>query len=127
MGRKNNRTCLICHRNYHFCPTCGEDAGKPSWYAIFDGENCHEIYEVCVAYRDKIFDAKKAYEEISKLDISGLKDFNETTASQIKEIISLNEKNTKKLADEDLTEKSETPKKITYPKSNKKNNASDFK
>lgn len=128
MGKKNNRICIICKKSYHFCPTCGEDAGKPSWYSIFDGENCHDIYEVCVGYRDKVLSAKDAYERISKLDISGLENFNEVTRNQIKEIISLNEKNTKKLADEDLNEgETEAPKKMTYPKSNKKNNASDFK
>lgn len=128
MGKKKNRTCIICHQDYHFCPTCGEDAGKPTWYSVFDSENCHDIYEICVGYRDKVLSAKDAYERISKLDISGLEDFNATTAGQIKEIISLNEKNTKKIVDEDLNKgETEAPKKMTYSKSNKKNNASDFK
>ena len=70
MGKKNNRTCIICGNSYHFCPTCGEDAGKPTWYFIFDGQNCHDIYEVCTQYRDGEIDAKVAYEKISKLDIS---------------------------------------------------------
>lgn len=121
MGRKNNRTCLICNKSYSYCPTCGEDAGKPSWYLIFDGENCHDIYDVCVAYRDKIFDAKKAYEEISKLDISGLEDFNETTKAQIKEIISLNKENERKLeSKESDKEFEEVPKKMIYPRNNKR-------
>lgn len=129
MSKKNERICCICGASYSFCPVCNsEDVGKPSWYFIFDSENCHDIYEVCVGYRDKVLSAKEAYERISKLDISGLEDFNVTTAGQIKEIISLNEKNTKEFTDEGLTEgETEVPKKITYPKSNKKNNASDFK
>ena len=40
MGIKNNRECIICGRSYHYCPTCGADVGKPTWYAIFDGQNC---------------------------------------------------------------------------------------
>lgn len=94
MGKKNNRTCIICGRSYHFCPTCGEDAGKPTWYFIFDGENCHDIYEVCTQYRDKKIDVKKAYELISKLDLSNIEDFVEVTKNQIKEIIRLNEEAT---------------------------------
>ena len=91
MGKKNNRTCIICGNSYHFCQTCGEDAGKPTWYFIFDGQNCHDIYEVCTQYRDKKIDAKKAYELISKLDLSNIEDFVETTKNQIEEIIRLNE------------------------------------
>lgn len=90
MGKKNNRKCIICGHSYHFCPTCGEDAGKPTWYFIFDGENCHDIYEVCTQYRDKKIDVKKAYELISKLDLSNIEDFVEVTKNQIKEIIRLN-------------------------------------
>ena len=88
MGKKNNRTCIICGQNYRYCSACGEDAGKPTWYFIFDGENCHDIYETCVAYRDKIITQKEAYEKISSLDTSKLKDFAEATQSQIKEILS---------------------------------------
>ena len=66
MGKKNNRTCIICGQDYRYCSACGEDAGKPTWYFIFDSENCHDIYETCVAYRDKEIDQKEAYERISK-------------------------------------------------------------
>ena len=91
MGKKNNRKCIICGHSYHFCPTCGEDAGKPTWYFIFDGENCHNIYEVCTQYRDGKIDVKTAYETISLLDISNLDDFAEATKTQIMEIMKYKE------------------------------------
>ena len=87
MGKKNNRTCLICRQNYHFCPTCGEDSGKPSWYALFHDQNCHDIYDVCVGYRDKVITTDEAYNKLAKLDLSALEDFNEVTKGQIKEIL----------------------------------------
>ena len=87
MGKKNNRTCIICGNSYHFCPTCGEDTGKPTWYFIFDGQNCHDIYEVCTQYRDGEIDVKAAYEKISKLDISNIKNFADATRIQIEEIL----------------------------------------
>ena len=102
MGKKNNRKCIICGHSYHFCPTCGEDAGKPTWYFIFDGENCHDIYEVCTQYRDGEIDTKVAYEKISKLDISNLDNFPEVTQSQIKEIIA-NGKESKIIVDKAKT------------------------
>ena len=94
MGRKNNRTCIICKTPYHYCPTCGEDSGKPSWYFIFDGQNCHDIYDVCTQYRDKVIDAETAYNLISKLDLSKIDAFAESTRLQIEEIMKLHEETT---------------------------------
>lgn len=87
MAGKNNRTCIICGKNYSYCPTCGADSGKPSWYHIFDSERCNEIYEICVSYRDKVMDIKEAYEKVSKLDLSDLENFASSTKRQIEEIL----------------------------------------
>lgn len=89
MGNRVNRECIICKSSYHYCPTCGSDSSKPTWYFIFDGENCHDIYEVCTQYRDKIITAEEAYETISKLDISKIENFADVTRLQIEEIIRL--------------------------------------
>lgn len=89
MGAKTNRTCIICKNQYHYCPNCGADAGKPTWYFIFDGQNCHDIYEVCTQYRDKEIDAETAYQLISKLDLSKHENFAESTKLQIEEIMNL--------------------------------------
>ena len=103
MGTKNNRECIICGRGYHYCPTCGADAGKPTWYAIFDGQNCHDIYETCVAYRDKKISIEDAYNKINKLDLSYLDLIVPATKAQITEILSF-----KKLKEEKSTVKKVT-------------------
>ena len=87
MGKKNNCICIICGNSYNFCLTWGEDEGKHTWYFIFDGLNCHDIYEVCTQYRDGEIDVKSAYEKISKLDISNIKNFADATRIQIEEIL----------------------------------------
>lgn len=87
MANKPNRTCIICNTAYYYCPSCRNDATKPAWYAIFDGENCNEIYTIVTNYRDKNIDAKVAQEKLSKCDISGLKDFEEGTKKIIEEIL----------------------------------------
>ena len=88
MAKQNNKTCIICGKNYTYCPVCNSwDANKPTWYFIFDGLNCHDIYEVCTQYRDGEIDAKVAYEKISKLDISNIKNFADATRIQIEEIL----------------------------------------
>ena len=91
MAKKNNRVCVICNCSYAYCSTCGADASKPTWYHVFDGENCHEIYETCVAYRDNVISQKEAFERMSKLDITDVKNFASATQEQIKEIMSYKE------------------------------------
>lgn len=119
MGKRNNRTCIICKTPYHYCPTCGEDSGKPSWYAIFDGQNCYDIYEVCTQYRDKVIDAETAYDLISKLDLSKMDDFAEITKSQIEEIMKLHKEAIAKTAVEE--KKVEPVKEIIKNTNNTKN------
>lgn len=55
---------------------------------IFDGDNCHDIYEIVTSFRDGIIDKKTAYEKISKCDLKDLKHFAETTKKQIEDILS---------------------------------------
>ena len=87
MGKQNNRTCIICGKKYSYCNNCQSDANKPTWYFIFDSQNCHDIYEVCTQYRDKEITVAQAYEKISKLDISNIKNFADATRIQIEEIL----------------------------------------
>lgn len=108
MGKKANRTCIICKKQYYFCPNCHTDADKPTWYFIFDGENCHDIYEICTQYRDNVIDAKTAYEKMSKCDISDMDNYADSTKEQIKEIMSYKEsKVTTKVPENKVETKSE--------------------
>ena len=118
---KTNRKCCICGQNYHYCPTCGEDSGKPSWYHIFDGQNCHDIYETCTQYRDKVIDAETAYNLISKLDLSKIDAFAESTRLQIEEIKKLHEETAIKENVVVKEEKVETVKEIAKNTDNTKN------
>lgn len=103
MAKKNNRKCIICGKKYYFCSACNSsDANKPSWYFIFDGQNCHDIYEICTKYRDKEISIDEAYDRINKLDISNLDEFAEPTRLQIEEILKHGSKNS------DETEKAST-------------------
>lgn len=107
---KLNRTCIICGKRYSYCNNCQRDANKPTWYFIFDNQNCHDIYEICTQYRDGEINAKTAYEKISRLDISNIKDFYESTRVQIEEIISKG-KEVKSITDKPKTNNAKNEKK----------------
>jgi len=90
---KLNKKCIICGTAYSYCPACGADRKKPSWYMIFDGDNCNNIYDIVTGYRDARYTIKEANEMLKNCDLSKLEDdgFNETTRKQIKEILGINE------------------------------------
>ena len=87
--KKNNRKCIICGKEYSYCPICGQDLKKPSWYTIFCGDNCNEIYETVTAYRDGGCTLDAARDILNGLDLSDVDNdgFNKTTRKQIKEIL----------------------------------------
>ena len=57
------RKCILCGKEYTYCPSCPKDAKKESWYAIFDNENCKNISKALTDYNlNKIskFEARNA-------------------------------------------------------------------
>lgn len=44
------RKCILCGKEYTYCPSCPKDAKKESWYAIFDNENCKNISKTLTDY-----------------------------------------------------------------------------
>ena len=92
--KKNNRKCVICGKEYSYCPVCGQDLKKPSWYTIFCGDNCNTIYETITTYRDGGCSIEAARDVLNGLDLSAVDadGFNATTRGQIKEILGTAEK-----------------------------------
>ncbi len=44
------RKCILCSKEYKYCPSCPKDAKKETWYAIFDSENCKNISKALTDY-----------------------------------------------------------------------------
>lgn len=45
----SNRTCKVCGREYHYCPTCPRDSDKPSWMTRFDSPACKQLWDILAA------------------------------------------------------------------------------
>lgn len=45
----NNRTCKVCGKSYHYCPTCPRDNDKPTWMTRFDSSNCKQLWDILAA------------------------------------------------------------------------------
>lgn len=83
--KKNNRKCIICGKEYSFCPNCNDDAGKPYWYINYCDENCKKIYEACAGFSAKQYDKKATAQRLKNCDLSNMDHFDDT----IKEIINV--------------------------------------
>lgn len=72
------RKCIVCGKTYKYCKGCNSET--PSWAAIFDSQNCHDIFEVMSSSMSK---AEKK-EMLGALDLSELEKFNESMKNDIK-------------------------------------------
>lgn len=77
------RKCLVCGKIYEYCKGCNPET--PSWKAIFESQNCHDIFEVMSSSMSD--EGKK--EMLNELDLSELEKFNEDIKAQIKDLFSV--------------------------------------
>ena len=72
------RKCVVCGKIYSYCKGCNPET--PSWAAIFDSQNCHDIFEVLSS---SMANSEKK-ELLGELDLSGFEKFDEDIKAQIK-------------------------------------------
>lgn len=82
------RICAVCRNSYSYCPHCGEDKLKPTWYFSFCGENCKNIYDVTSKYENGQIDANGANVKLNELDLSKLDKFGTSYKTSIERITS---------------------------------------
>lgn len=64
---KDYRTCVVCRKQYSFCPKCGKDKDKPLWLFTFCSEECKNIYETMSLYENNEISANDAKDKLDKL------------------------------------------------------------
>ena len=79
------RKCILCGKEYEYCPSCRKDAKKETWYAIYDSENCKNISKALTDYNLKRITKEEANETLSTCDLS-IK-LNDHYRSEIEEIM----------------------------------------
>lgn len=64
------RKCILCGKEYKYCPSCPKDAKKESWYAIFDNENCKNISKALTDYNLNMISKIEARNALLACDLS---------------------------------------------------------
>lgn len=67
---KNNRTCAVCGKGYHYCPTCRTDMKKPRWMTMFDKEDCKTIFEVATKFNLGKLTALEAQDQLKDCNLN---------------------------------------------------------
>lgn len=75
MGETKQRTCFCCGKAYHYCPHCDVDRDKPSWYFIFDSDNCRKVFDACQRYSTGECNAEQTRQKLDKCDLTNKSDF----------------------------------------------------
>lgn len=86
MGKRNLRTCCVCHKEYSFCTCNAEDRGKPLFYYAYCSENCRDIYKVTSAFENSEIDVEEANTQLSKLDLREKENFGESYKKTLRKI-----------------------------------------
>lgn len=87
---KNNRKCIVCGKEYSYCPNCHGDYGKEYWHVNYCDENCKKIYEACAGYSAKQYDKEATAKRLMACDLSGLNHFDEIVKQIINEVMPKN-------------------------------------
>jgi hypothetical protein len=64
------RKCVLCGKEYEFCPTCNKDKHKPMWYKLYHDENCKNIFDALNNYHFELTTKEEAKDILSKCDLS---------------------------------------------------------
>ena len=88
---KHERKCIVCGEAYSYCPRCGEDLNKPSWYGIFCSDNCREIYDTTLKYAECLLTKAEAKAALNKLDITKKEQFHPVIKMRVNEIMGVKE------------------------------------
>jgi len=95
---RGKRKCLVCGKEYTYCPQCGHGDAAETWRYLYDDEKCKQIFRVVSDYAFKHIDKKTAKGRLEALNLKGMM-FTEDIGKQISEILAYKEK--EKIVNED--------------------------
>ena len=64
------RKCVLCKKEYEYCPNCTKDSRKPLWYKLYCSDNCHNIFEALNNYNFKLSTKEDTQAILSKCDLT---------------------------------------------------------
>ena len=70
----SNRTCVVCGREYSYCPHCEKDRNDETWRMVYCSNDCREVFKTVVDYKNGRIDGNAANGRLRFVDL-GRRDF----------------------------------------------------
>ena len=107
------RKCILCGKEYNYCPTCTKDRNKPLWHKLYDSENCKNIFNALNDYNFNLISKEEAQAKLRSCDLSI--DLNDHYRGEINAIMTEPEAAVEIVAEPEKVEiEAPKPKKIKY-------------
>ena len=90
------RKCIVCRKEYYYCPTCGHVNPTETWKNSFCSQNCRSIFKICQDYVGGEIKPAEAKKKLQELDLSRLDKFAKIIGGNVVDILSYKPKRKKK-------------------------------
>lgn len=87
MGKRFERTCVVCGKKYEYCSGCATYDSVPTWYNVYHNENCREIFRVATQYHNGKLDREEAKAAFKACDLSYINDLKPSIHELIDELL----------------------------------------
>lgn len=87
------RKCIICGKQYHYCPSCGDGDMKESWRFLYDSEDCRTLFDVCSKFDNGKLSLSNAKKQLSKLTVPPISEVGISVHGALSKIIESDQKN----------------------------------
>ena len=84
---KKSRKCICCGKEYRYCGNCAQDRYKPTYFALYCSENCHEAFSAANEFNFGHISKEAAQKKLKACDLSELDSLSEIVKKDIKKII----------------------------------------
>lgn len=111
MSKKINHWCIICGKGYHACDSCDEIQSFTPWRKLACNPEHYKLYILLKQYNANVITKEEAKSMLANIDLTGMKDFKESTKKVLDEILKEDipvRKSSKKKAVETVIEESTT-------------------
>ena len=86
MAKRGTRHCIVCGKEYVYCPNCGGGNKEETWRYLYDTEQCNEIFNVLSRYTNSRIDKNEAEKQLKALKVTKGMKFTTEIENQISEI-----------------------------------------
>lgn len=86
MSKRGIRHCIICGKEYKYCPHCGADNKNETWRYLYDSESCMDIFTILSKYTNNHITKEEAKTQLKALKLSRDAKYTAEIQKQIDEI-----------------------------------------